>query len=78
MNTIFCKIKIHIIVTRHVSGFWIIFNEHICNMLVYNLVLCILAFADSTLDNEDERLEMAFVTDMTDQKEAVDSVDDSL
>ena len=47
-------------------------------MLVYNLVLCILAFADSTLDNEDERLEMAFVTDMTDQKEAVDSVDDSL
>jgi len=45
---------------------------------VYYLLLCTLAFADSTFDKEDERLEIAFVTDMADQKEAVDSVDDSL
>ena len=68
----------HIVVTTLVSGFWIVLNEHIYNILVYYLLLCTLAFADSTFDKEDERLEIAFVTDMADQKEAVDSVDDSL
>jgi len=38
----------------------------------------VLTFADSTLESEVEILEIAFVTDMLDQKEAVDSSDSSL
>ena len=46
--------------------------QHTC------VLFSILAFVDSTLDNENEMLDIAFVTDMADQKEAVDSVDESL
>ena len=52
---------------------------HACKVPVYCLLVgCTLTFADSTLDNEDEILEIAFVTAMADQKEAVDSLDDCL
>ena len=48
--------------------------EHFCGFFI----LLVLTFADSTLESEVEMLEIAFVTDMFDQKEAVDSSDSSL
>ena len=42
------------------------------------LLTRVLTFADKTLENDEERFEIALLTDIADQNELVDSLDGSL